>query len=95
MKETINLLAAAANSNVQAKKMLRLKKMLHLFRSCISKIKRTLVEKAEVFDIDIQVYNLLETILWHQRVNKVIIKIKLMMLVIIFQMVNNLSITLK
>ena len=59
VKEIIDLLAAAANENDQAEKIVAFKDNAPL-RSRISKINSTLRDNAEDLDIEMQMYNLLE-----------------------------------
>ena len=59
VKETIDLLAAAANENDKAEKIVAFKDNAPL-RSRISKINSTLRDNAEDLDIEMQMYNLLE-----------------------------------
>ena len=58
-RETIDLLAAAANENDKPEKGVVFKNNAP-FRSCISNINSTLIDNAEDFDIVMPMYNLLE-----------------------------------
>ena len=59
VKGTIDLLAAAANENDKTQKNVAFKNNAP-FRSCISKIKSTLIDNAEYLHIAMSMYNLLE-----------------------------------
>ena len=59
MEGTIDLLAAPANENNDARKNVAFKNNAP-FRSCISKIKSTLIHNTEDLDIVMLMYNLLE-----------------------------------
>ena len=58
-KGTIDLLAAAVNENDKTQKNVAFKNNA-LFRSIISKINSTFIDSAEVLDIVMSIYNLLE-----------------------------------
>ena len=59
VKETIDLLATAANENDKAQKNVAFKNNAP-FRSCLSKINSTLTDNAEDRDMVMSMYNLLE-----------------------------------
>ena len=59
VKGTIDLLAAAANENDKTQKNVAFKNNAP-FRSCISKIKSTLIDNAKYLHIAMSMYNLLE-----------------------------------
>ena len=59
LRETIDLLAAAADKNNKVEKNVAFKNDAP-FRSCISKINSALIDNAEDLDIVMPMYNLLE-----------------------------------